>query len=215
MLIRGVVREMRRVRVYPPSDGVHRASNADGYLKGCRSAVLNDSTLLPRGMTGFYYWYKPNRGVKIYYSMHHNRCCSVRTVRRQFRKHQSLHAIGVATRPHKIVRVELSYDYYGKGGDFVRHVRAKAYGIVTTHAHYPMNAWYKYAQGYPYDWNAYDHPDHSPKGYRRWVKWLKSKLEKARIYVCGDYPKKEEQPPKLGDAIFCTKTNRWWLVDVG
>jgi hypothetical protein len=215
MEIKGVCREVLREKHLPPKDGVHRASNVDGYLKGARGVMFNDNILLPRGTTGFMYRHKKDKCVKIFYSFHHNRCCSKRTVIKQFKKHSKLYHLGVATKPHNVVKVELNFDYYGKGGELVRHVHEYAYGIVQQYVHYPKKAWLDYSFGRPYDWDADDHPDHSPKGYHKFADKLKPILLKNKIYICGDYPIKEKEPPKLGDMVWDMNEKRWYIVDVG
>lgn len=93
-----------------------------------------------------------------------------------------------------------------------------AWGIKTEHIHYPKEAWEKYAQGYPYDFDCLDkteHPDHTPEGYLKFCEYLTKKLKKAGVGVCGDYPFKEKKIPKLGDIVYCTQKKRWYLVDVG
>lgn len=218
MVISGVVKEILRENHLPPKDGVHRASSKDGYIKGARSMILNDETLLPRGMTGFYYQHKEDKGIKIFWSAHHNRCCKKRTVAKQFRKHWKLYELGIASKPYKMVQVELNFDYYDKKGRRVRRVHCWPWGIVQEHVHYPKGAWTDYAGGKPYDWNCLDqkeHPLHNPKGYHKFAKWMKPLLLKHKIYVCGNYPVKEKDPPKLGDVVYNTKKKRWQLVDVG
>ena len=209
---------MKRVKVKAPLDGVHRNSLRTGYLKGCRSVMLNDERLLPRGMSGFYIRHKKDYGIKVFYSMHNNRCCKKKTVIKQFKKHLKLYNLGVATQPLKVVTVELDFDYYEKNMKFARHVKTEAYGIKVKHVFYPEDAWKKYAQGYPYAWECLDqkeHPKHNPKGYLMFAKKIKSILIKNKIYVCGGYPVKEKKPPKLGDSVYCTKKKRWLIVDVG
>ena len=81
--------------------------------------------------------------------------------------------------------------------------------------HYPKKAWLDYAAGRPYDWKADSHPDHSPKGYHKFAERMKPLLLKSKIYICGDYPVKEKEPPKLGDVVWDMSEKRWYVVDVG
>jgi len=218
MKIKGTVREMKRVRVKCPDDGVHRYSRKDGAMKGCRSVMLNDKKLLPRGMSGFYVRHKENTGVKVFYSMHNDRCLKRKTVIKQFKKHTKLYKLGVASKPHKIVTVKMDFDYYEKDQKLARHVKKESYGIKVQHVHYPEDAWAKYAQGYPYDWDCLDnaeHPKHNPAGYLSFCKKLKEILKKHKIGVCGDFPFVEKENPKLGDIVYCTKKKRYYLCDVG
>ncbi|MCP3681768.1 MAG: hypothetical protein GY861_03670 [bacterium] len=217
MKIEGTVKEIVRVIKACPVDGVHRLSQKDGkkQMKGCRSVILNGKTLMPRGMSGFYLRYKDKYGVKVFYSMGNNVCSKMKTLKKQFKKQNKLYKLGVATQPHKIVTVKLDFKYYGKDGKYVRHVKKTALGIKVTHINYPEKAWKRYAKGHPYDWKADSHKDHCPKGYLRFCKKMKKILLKNKIYVCGGWPVKEKQNPKLGDIVFDTKKKRYYLVDVG
>jgi len=217
MKITGTLREMKRVKMAAPQDGVHRVSQKDGkaQMKGCRSMLWNDKTIIPRGMSGAYFRYKEKYGVKIFYSVHNNVCSKMKTVRKQFKKQMKLYKLGVATQPHKIVNVKLDFDYYEKNLKFARHVKKDALGIKVTHIAYPEDAWKKYAQGYPYDWDADDHKDHSPEGYLKFCKHLKKVLLKNKIFICGQWPVKEKKNPKLGDCVWDTNKKRWYVVDVG
>ncbi len=220
MKITGTVREMKRVNMPAPLDKVHRVSQKDGKsrMKGCRSVMLNDTELLPRGMSGIYFRYKEKYGIKIFYSVHNDRCSKMKTVRKQFKKQMKLYKLGVSTLPHKIVTVKMDFDYYEKDMKFARHVKKGALGIKVTHVSFPEKAWEKYAQGYPYDWDCLDqeeHPLHNPAGYLAFCKKMKKILLKNKIYVCGGWPVKEQKNPKLGDGVYCMNKKRWFLVDCG
>lgn len=206
---------MERVRIPCPDDQVHRKSNRDGAMKGCRSVMLNAEQLLPRGMSGYFVRYKDKYGIKVFYSMHNDVCSKMKTVCKQFKRQMKLFKLGVATQPHKIVTVKQDFKYYGKDGKYVRHVKKAALGIKVTHVAYPEDAWEKYAQGYPYDWEADSHEDHSPEGYLKFCKKLKRILKANKIGVCGNYPFKEKKNPKLGDIVWDINKKRYFLVDVG
>jgi hypothetical protein len=178
----------------------------------------NGETIVPRGMSGAYFRYKEDYGIKVFYSIQNDVCSRRKILRRQYRKQRKLYNLGVATKPHKIVTVHMNFKYYGKDQKFVRHVKKDALGIKVTHVSYPENAWEKYAQGYPYDWDSLDqeeHPLHNPAGYLSFCKRMKKILLKNKIFVCGGWPVKEKKNPKLGDVVYCTKKKRWYLVDCG
>ena len=215
MKIQGTVKEMKRVHVKCPDDSVHRVSNKNGWMKGCRSVMLNDTELLPRGMSGLYRRYKEDYGIKVFYSVHNDVCSKRKIVLKQFKRQNKLYKLGVATQPHKIVSVRMDFKYYGKDGKYVRHVKKTALGIKVTHVAYPEEVWEKYAQGYPYDWNGDDHEDHSPEGYLKFCKRLKKVLKKSGIGICGQFPFKEKKNPKLGDIVWDCKDKRFYIVDVG
>jgi len=147
--------------------------------------------------------------------MHNDRCSKLKTVKKQFKKHAKLAELGVACKPSKIVTVKMDFDYYEKDQKFARHVKKEAYGIKVQHVHYPKDVWAKYAQGYPYKWDAVDHPNHSPEGYLKFCKKLKKVLKDNKIGICGDFPFVEKENPKLGDIVWCTKKKRWYVCDVG
>ena len=183
MKIAGVVKEIPRELVVPPADGVHRVSKKDNLMKGCRSALLNGKTLLPRGMTAFYFHNKENTGVKVFYSFHHNTTCGRKTVKKQFRRHLKLYKLGVACKPHKIVAVSLDFDRYNKAQKLEHHVKTRAFGFKVDHIFYPEEVWADYARGKAYDFMALDqteHPDHNPAGYLTFCKKLK-KILKQRL----------------------------------
>lgn len=213
--ISGVVKEIMRVSVPCPKDGIHRASKKDGAMKGCRSVLLNGKTLIPHGMTGFYIRHKKEYGIKVFFSLAHNRTVGLRTIRKEFAKYRKLYRIGVCVKPEKIVRVALDFDYYGKSGKKEYHAKKVAYGIKVQHCHYPKRVWHDYARGYPYDFKGCRHPRHTAKEYLKFLEWMRPRLVAAKTYICGDWPVKETENPKLGDIAFCTKKGRWYAVDVG
>jgi len=139
-------------------------------------------------------------------------------VRNQFKKHHKLYELGVACKPYKIVEVSLDFDRYDKSQKFDHHVKMNAFGIKVEHVFYPEKVWAEYARGKAYDFKCLDqekHPSHNPDGYLAFCKKMKKILKKAKVGVCGNWPFDEEENPKLGDVVFCTKKNRWLLVDVG
>lgn len=218
MKISGVVKEIPRELVNPPRDGIHRFSKKDGKMKGCRSVMLNGKTLMPRGMTSFYIHNKKDTGIKVFYSFHHNKRCSRKMVRNQFKKHHKLYKLGVACKPYKIVEVKLDFDRYDKAQEFDHHVKMRVWGIKVEHVAYPEKVWAEYARGKAYDFKCLDqkeHPKHNPDGYLKFCKKMKRILKKAKIGVCGNYPFDEKENPKLGDVVYSTKKKHWRLVDCG
>jgi hypothetical protein len=81
-----------------------------------------------------------------------------------------------------------------------------ALGIKTQHVDAPVKAWWDYVCGYPYDWKAVDHPDHSPEGYLKFVKWAKRKQHANGVSTEGSY--------KIGDVMWSCTKKRWYLVDI-
>jgi len=184
MTITGTTKRIERIKADVPDDGVH-VTGKDGTIKGTRSLYINDR-LVPHGQVGFY-WRKGDYGYKIYWSFAHLGACSKRVVKRTFKYMQKLHEKGLCPKAYKIKHIELILD--GK--------TRWAYGIKMDHVHYPEEAWAKFAQGHPYDWNCLDpieHPLHNPAGYNKFVEQLSRRF-------------------KIGDVVYCTKTKRWYQVD--
>ena len=189
MKITGEMREVERHRVKAPEDGVQRNSDKDGLLKGCKSAWLNGEYLCSKGMTSVYIKNKEDTGVKIYYSLHWFKPSSKKVVIAKFNKHLKMYKLGIAAKPYKVVDVDLDFMYYDKRGECKKHVKCHAYGIKVQHVFYPEKAWEVYASGKPYDWNALDqkeYPDHNPKGYHKFVKFMTHILKKHKIGCCGN-----------------------------
>lgn len=135
-------------------------------------------------------------------------------MKKEFKKHQKLHSLGIAPMAYGIVEVALSLDYYDKHGK--KHkVKQRAYGIKSQFVDYPEDIWADYAKGVPYDFKRYKHPRHTAKGYLNFCKHMKGVLKKAKIGVCGNWPFDEPETPKLGDVAFSKKKGRWYLVDTG
>lgn len=201
MRIEGDFEFIERVKVRPPNDGVHVAGQ-DGWLKGSH-AVLWDGKLIPKGRVGMYVRNKQNTGVKVYWSLSWRKGQRAAYANRMMRKWLKLYKLGIAVQPHKVVGVKVNVTYRGK-----RH-KGQTVGIKADHVHYPEDAWRNYMYGHPYDWNALDateHPNHCPSGFRKFVKAVKSKMEKAGITMDCSF--------KLGDTVYCTKKKRWFVVDI-
>jgi len=60
--------------------------------------------------------------------------------------------------------------------------------------------------GIPYDWGADPHPDHSPEGYLRFVRWAKKEQAKHGVKTQGSY--------KVGDVMWSCEKKRWYLCDI-
>lgn len=216
LTIAATVIEIPRVKVLPPQDGVHRASNQTGFLKGCHSFVfeLPDGTrrLVPKGQTGFWWVHKPDAGkagvgVKVFYKIENRHSSSWKAVKKAWRNRKNLAPYGVMPAVHKLVEVKLDLTYRGK-----RHT-THAWGIVCDAVAWPVEAWERYAQGHPYDFSCLgpaEHPKHSPEGYIAFADMVHAACHKARVTVCGG-----DARPKLGDISYCTVRRRWFLVDDG
>lgn len=201
--ISGEVREIIKRRELAPKDGIHDADK-HGFVRGARAYTLNGN-LLPRGMVGFYYRLDEARGIKVYYSFKKDFCSPLRTVERCRNNMKLLAKQGVALHPGKIVRVRIDFRFNGK-----RIIR-EPFGVVVSHVFYPQKEWVDYLHGKAYAWGSStlddDERQHSPIGLIK----FREKLAKA---VSG-LGLKIDARGKLGDVLYCTKRNRWILVDCG
>lgn len=198
--IKGHLVRNKRVLVEAPKDRVHRCG-ADGKIKGAHSFYINGK-FVPHGMVGFYYQLDDDWGLKVFCSPKSGRTQKkdyVRLTRRRMKKYHNL-APGV----RGIVKVEVNLKYKDK------HYNKKAWAIEVQHCQW-TEAWKKYTDGYPYDWNADDHPDHSPEGFLKFRK----KVDKALSEEDKKTMRKIGDSYKLGDIVWCTKTKRFYMVDWG
>jgi hypothetical protein len=195
------MQKIERVKVVPPVDGVHVAGE-DGFIKGVHS-ILVDGKLVPYGMVGFYWQIDETTGVKVYYSFAWKKktpLWKVRQIYRRIRKIWKRTKVNPEPLGLKEIRIKL---IKGKG-----KIKAHAFGIITRHCAYPVEAWTKYAKGYPYDWNCLDqveHPNHNPSGF---LSFKESCLAMARKLGA-------DTRGKLGDISYDMKDKRWYLVDMG
>jgi hypothetical protein len=97
-----------------------------------------------------------------------------------------------------LIKIDLTY----KGE---KH-KADAYGIKTEHVNAPVKAWEDYMRGIPYDWTAVNHPDHTPEGYLKFVKWAKKVQKEHSVETEGSY--------KVGDVMWSCRRNRFFLCDI-
>ena len=215
--VNGVMKEAERVKVDCPKDGVHR-QKPQGYIKGCRTVLLGDK-MIPRGTTGFYWQRddKPDVGIKVFYSLSHRWGAKKKLVLKHLKRHKTLYSMGIANRPLGITYVTIDVKYIDDQGKKFK-IKKDCFGIKVDHVHYPVEAWSKYAHGYPYDWNVLDqteHPLHNPDGYKLFVEQVRAACLKSKVYVTGGFPVTEPDPPKLGDVVYCQVKKRWFLVDCG
>jgi hypothetical protein len=209
--IRGDAIEFKRVRVPCPDDGVHRASVHDGTLKGCHCVWFVEPdgkrTLVPKGQTAFYWRYKEDVGLKVFYKFEDYHAYGIKAVKKDWKNRVLLANAGLAPRAYGIKKVQLDIKYNGK------RFKGNALAIKTDHVHVPESAWEPYSQGYPYDFTSLpfnEHPLHCPEGYRQFVEVLKLEIERMRITLGKGTPSY-----KLGDVAYCQKRKRWYIVDAG
>jgi hypothetical protein len=197
MKIKATVKRIERVRIECPKDSVHVAGK-DGKIKGVHS-VWFDKKLVPKGMTALYWQLNEKKGIKIFYSLNRLTCGTLKTVKYVFKKQQKIFKMGICPKPYKIKKVNLKLVIDGK------KIKETAYGIVMENIPVPPT-WEQYAQGKPYKWGNFKHPDHTPEAYLRFVKRIKKRLKSSGIKIYGSF--------KLGDCMWSTKKKRWYLVDI-
>lgn len=207
MKIKGKVELIQRDKIKAPKDGVHR-NGSDGYIKGVHSVYM-DGKLIPKGSVGFFYEINDNIGVKVYVGGFPNRPWVSKSdvAHTAFLRMAKLALQGLAPTPRHVYNVFVKWEYNRK--KFYK----KAPALEMDKIHYPVEAWVNYAKGRPYDWDAVDHPDHSPEGYHRFCEKLRDFAYNNGWRFSAFNPKKNESP-KLGDVLFCTKKNKWFLTDV-
>jgi len=209
MKLQGTLTEIERARVKPPNDGIHRASDKDGLIKGVHSLLwtLPDGTekVVPKGMTGAYFRYKEDKGLKVFVQLPEFKVYKKRALMKDWKNRVRMAEAGITPKATKIVLVKLDLVVRGK------RKTAKAWAIKMVHVHYPEEAWNTYARGLPYDFNCLDldeYPKHTPEGYLAFAKKVYKVTKNLDITICGG-----DKIPKLGDIVFCQKTKRWWCVD--
>jgi len=198
--IKGILLRKERVHVPPPKDGVHRVG-ADGTIKGAHSFYIKGK-FVPHGMVSFYWKLDDERGLKVFCSPkkgHVQKKKYVREVRGRMKKYHKL-----CPKVGGITQVEVDLQYKD------RHYHKKAWALVEEHCQW-TEAWKAYTDGYPYDWDADDHPDHSPKGFLK----FKKKVEKTLSHETKKVMRKIGDSYKMGDIVWDTKTKRWYFVDLG
>jgi len=198
LTIKANVKVIKRVKILPPNDGVHRAGK-DGHIKGVHSLWFNDK-LVPKGQTAFYWYESGDTGLRVSYSFGWLKPISEKIVRREYKAMRACWKLGISPEPFGIekVRLNLFYEHEKKKID------CTAFAIRVQNVLYPEEAWKKYAEGYPYDWSASDCPIHSPDGFKAFVSYAKQKAGKL---ISTSW--------KLGDVVWCTKKERFYLVDPG
>jgi hypothetical protein len=200
--ISGEVKHIPRIKIVPPDDGVHMRG-VDGLMKGCHSFMIGDK-LMPRGMVGFYWRLKGDKGVKVYYSFKHHRCTHAKRIKEIRRDLIRLSKYGLCKRPFDLCRAKLDLLWEGK------RIRCVAVGLVVRHIHYPENVWMNYMKGYAYDWyalNQNEHPLHNPKGFLEFVDRKNKILNKIGFRI--------DERDRIGNTLYDIYDKRWWYVDVG
>lgn len=196
----GKLLRKERVKVDCPVDGVHRAG-ADNKIKGAHNFYIGDKIVF-HGMVGFYWQLDDNWGLKIYCSPKTGYCRNKKYVRQCRNRMKKYSAIAPRVGPIEKVYVDLTYKE--------KHYKKWAWAIKVEHMQW-TDAWIPYTNGYPYDWDADEHPDHSPAGFIK----FKNKVNKTLSQETKKVLDKIGDSYKLGDIIWSRKKKCWKMVDFG
>ena len=206
MYIKGKIKRIKRENHPCPDDGIHRKGK-DNNIKGVKSIWIRDA-LFPRGSVGIHWRYKQSIGIKVYVGFPTGKSPWVsnkKVVYKALMKMRILHKAGLSPEPMGVEKIRLNVDVDG------HNFRQTAYGLKMQHVYYNEKLWLDYALGRPYVWG--DEPGHNPEGYLKFAANVKSFQKRNRFKLsAADW--KDDEVPKLGDIIYCTKTKRWWLCDV-
>jgi hypothetical protein len=141
-----------------------------------------------------------NLGIKVYYALRLDMARTEEQVNTVYEWMSKYAKHGICAMPRYPITVDIDIVYRG------RHINRSVWGLPVQHVHYPTKAWHKFCLGYPYSWKSVGHPDHNPKGFRRFC-------DSAKNYM-GDMVKVHDKALTLGGSAFCTKRNRWMIMDV-
>ena len=205
--IRAKVYYIPRAQVVAPLDGVH-INGAHGFIKGVHSLWFKTKDaqyrLVPKGATSMYWRLDADTGLRVGYSFKWFVDLRRRQVERDYDLMRKAFKMGIAPQSFGVERIDMILKYHQEG-HLTKKLYCNPYAIRVQHIHYPEAAWQRYAEGYPYDWAAVDHPDHNPDGFNRFRNSIKPAVKELGL----------DTSLKLGDILFCTKTNRYYLVDTG
>jgi len=198
MILQGTVKRYTKVGKKCPKDGVHR-SKPNCAIRSPLAMKIGGQRVYA-GNEAMYVRTADDVGIKVYYSL---RLGVARTEEQvnciydwmaRYAKH------GICAMPRYPILVDIDIVYRKK------RINRSVWGLPVQHVHYPAKAWHKYCLGYPYSWKAVDHPDHNPAGFK-----LFCQVAKARM---GDMVNVHDKALTLGGSAFCTKRNKWMIMDV-
>jgi len=190
------VKHLKRVKVDCPDDAIH-VCGKDGKIKGSHLIQIDGKNVY-HGNVGYYV-----KGMKVYFSFLTLKSTSQKLVLKVYKRMKRLHKLGICVKPLEMKQIKVKFDIKNKT------IKAKPYAIAVQHVYTDAE---KFALGHPYDWNSIDHPDHSPEGFLKFYNWARSEMTEDDRKSITCFKKNAKQ--KLGDILFCKRTQRWWLVDV-
>jgi len=205
-LIEGEVKRITREKHPCPDDGVHRKGK-DGNIKGVKSIWIGDR-LVPRGSVGFYWHDNGDTGYKVYFAFPSNKTpwfSKRRVVEKAYDTMKVFYEAGLSPKPIGIENVKIKVRVDSKW------VKAYVWALEMQHIWYDEKKWLNYAMGRPYEWG--EEPGNNPKGYLEFVEKVKAFQKKNRLNLSAS-TWKDNEVPKLGDCVYCTKQKRFYLVDI-
>ena len=193
-----------RAQIKAPDDNVHR-NGSDGFLKGAHIMYLDGNQPLPHGQVSLYYYTTGEKGLKIFVSAKHGWHRTkkyVKAVRRRMRRY---HKLGIAPNAYGIQQVEVDFNYKDK----VKYHK-KVWALEVDHCYYTPD-FENYCNGIPLEFDKYDYPNYSPKGFLK----FKAKVDKILSSEDKKILRKIGDSYKIGDIVYCIKKKKWIFVDLG
>lgn len=179
-----------------PNDGIHRKKDS-GRIRGFWGLKLNNEPIW-YGNWAYYRFSQNTTGYKVFYSFKFAKTTkTIEEAQRTFNMMKMLKKF--CPEVHKITYVTTDI-WIGK-----KHCHGISPAIRMQHVFYPQKAWKDFAKGKRYDWGASDHPGHSIEGFKR----FRNELETFTSTIDYDF-----DHFSIGNIVWCTNNNRWYLVDV-
>ena len=161
---------------------------------------------------GFYWRLDESTGLKVYMGFPTGKkpwVSKPRVVQKAHKTMNLFYKAGLSPEPMGIQRV---YVALGMPKDVKPDtVIDTPWALRMQHIHYDENKWFDYAMGRPYAWG--EERDHCPEGFLDFVSKVKAFQKQHKIKLSAATWKTDEVP-KLGDVMWCTKKERFYLVDV-
>jgi len=191
MIISGIFTKAKTVNVVSPRDGVHKATKR-GYVSK-RGAYDYGGRPVYYGKDCFYYQLDKNVGIKVFYSFVHKNFRTKDFVEKSCINSKRLYSVGLMKKVYDVETVELK----------INKIDGVAYAFKLEHVKVPEPATLRNKLGYPYDWNACSHPEHTAEGCKKYFEKL-TKYIRAGGTVTGT---------GLQNVGFDIKEKKWFVLD--
>jgi SAM-dependent methyltransferase len=195
MVVHGTGSKVARHNYKCPNDGIHRKKSSGG-IRGFYLMHLGERSIYYGNWA--YYLPQGDTGLKVFYSLKFRKATETeKSAKRRFEIMAQLK--GICPDVHELNTVYTNISCDGK-----RYV-GEAPGIIMEHVHFPEKIWHQFAVGYPYRWDAVDHPDHTPKGFKA----FRRRVEHAITDIDHAF-----DALSIGNIVWCCKREQWYLVDI-